>query len=296
MKSGAVLPLVLGILLAVTFLLTSLLQMPGGVRRIAMRSVQKQQRIYDAESALIAYLEGFPEGYFKFPKVERGRLGPWAELSASVDSSRSIHVLAGIACDSACNMLKSPKLRREIYEGFKQQLNQEIMLVKPPLKLEIKSGNRRISYQNAGRIPSKALQVLDGDLTLDLEGKIPSGRFIADGSVEIRGNAEYDTLRVYARGPIYIRGSLLRGSVKIRFLEAFSEDRIEISSGVEFSGVAIARHEVAFPNGADKVMMLYPSFVMAAESANLPLDLKLDSVLIPDFIAGDLQLFQWSLQ
>lgn len=295
-KSGAVLPLVLGILLAVTLLLTSLLQMPGGVRRVALRSVQKQQQIYDAESALIAYLEGFPEGYFKLPKVERGRLGPWADLSAAVDSSRSVHVLAGIACDSACNMLKSPKLRREIYEGFKQQLNQEIMLVKPPLKLEIKSGNRRISYQNAGRIPSKALQVLDGDLTLDLEGKIPSGRFIADGSVEIRGNAVFDTLRVYARGPIYIRGSLLRGSVKIRFLEAFSEDRIEISSGVEFSGVAIARHEVAFPNGADKVMMLYPSFVMAAESANLPLELKTASVLVPDFIAGDLQPFQWSLQ
>lgn len=295
-KSGAVLPLVLGILLAVTLLLTSLLQMPGGVRRAAMRSAQKQQQIYDAESALIAYLEGFPEGYFKLPKVERGRLGPWADLSAAVDSSRRVHVLAGIACDSACNMLKSPKLRREIYEGFKQQLNQEIMLVKPPLKLEIKSGNRRISYQNAGRIPSKALQVLDGDLTLDLEGKIPSGRFIADGSVEIRGNAEYDTLRVYARGPIYIRGSLLRGSVKIRFLEAFSEDRIEISSGVEFSGVAIARHEVAFPNGADKVMMLYPSFVMAAESANPAQELKTDSVLIPDFIDGNLQPFQWSLK
>ena len=295
-KSGAVLPLVLGILLAVTILLTSLLQMPGGVRRIAMRSVQKQQRIYDAESALIAYLEGFPEGYFKLPKVERGRLGPWADLSASVDSSRSVHVLAGIACDSACNMLKSAKLRREIYEGFKQQLNQEIMLVKPPLKLEIKSGNRRISYQNAGRIPSKALQVLDGDLTLDLEGKIPSGRFIADGSVEIRGNAEYDTLRVYARGPIYIRGSLLRGSVKIRFLEAFSEDRIEISSGVEFSGVAIARHEVAFPNGADKVKMHFPSFVMAAESANPAQELKTDSVLVPDFIAGDLKPFVWNVK
>ena len=295
-KSGAVLPLVLGILLAVTTLLTSLLQMPGGVRRVALRSVQKQQQIYDAESALIAYLEGFPEGYFKLPKVERGRLGPWADLSASVDSIRSIHVLAGIACDSACNMLKSPKLRREIYEGFKQQLNQEIMLVKPPLKLEIKSGNRRISYQNAGRIPSTALQVLDGDLTLDLDGEIPSGRFIADGSIEVRGRAEYDTLRVYARGPIYIRGSLLRGSVKIRFLEAFSEDRIEISSGVEFSGVAIARHEVAFPNGADKVMMLYPSFVMAAESANPAQELKTDSVLVPDFISGDLKPFVWNVK
>lgn len=296
-KSGAVLPLVLGILLAVTVLLTSLLQMPGGVRRVAMRNSQKQQQIYDAESALIAYLEGFPEGCFKLPKVERGRLGPWADLSTSVDSIRSIHVLAGIACDSACNMLKSAKLRREIYEGFKQQLNQEIMLVKPPLKLEIKSGNRRIlGRETLGRIPSMALQVLDGDLSLDLEGAIPSSRFIADGSVEIRGNAVFDTLRVYARGPIYIRGSLLRGSVKIKWLEAFSEDRIEISSGVEFSGTAIARHEVAFPNGVDKVKMHFPSFVMAVESANLPLDLKLDSVLIPDFIAGNLHPFQWSLQ
>ncbi len=286
-KSGAVLPLVLGILLAVTILLTSLLQMPGGMRRAAMRSAQKQQQIYDAESALIAYLEGFPEGYFKLPKVERARLGPWVDLSASVDSIRSIHVLAGISCDSACNVLKSAKLRREIYEGFKQQLNQEIMLVKPPLKLEIKSGNRRLF----GRIPSKALQVLDGDLTLDLEGEISSGRFIGDGFVEIRGNAVFDTLRVYARGPFAFRGRL-----KARFLEAFSEDRIEISSGVEFSGVAIARHEIVFPNGADKVMMHYPSFVMAAESANLPLELEQDSVLVPDFISGDLKPFVWNIK
>lgn len=286
-KSGAVLPLVLGILLVVTVLLTSLLQMPGGVRRVAVRSAQKQQQIYDAESALIAYLEGFPEGYFKLPKVERGRLGPWADLSVSVDSIRSIHVLAGIACDSACNVLKSAKLRREIYEGFKQQLNQEIMLVKPPLKLEIKSGNRRLF----GRIPSKALQVLDGDLTLDLEGEISSGRFIGDGFVEIRGNAVFDTLRVYARGSLTFRGRL-----KARFLEAFSEDRIEISSGVEFSGVAIARHEIVFPNGADKVMMHYPSFVMAAESANLPLELEQDSVLVPDFISGDLKPFVWNIK
>lgn len=290
-RRGAVLPLVLGILLAVTLLLTSLLQLPGGVRRVALRHAQMQQQIYDAESALIACLEGFPEDYFKLPKVDRSRLGPWTDLSAEVDSIRSVHVLAGIACDSGCNMLKSHKLRREIYEGFKQQLNQEIMLVKLPLKLEIKSGNRRILGRDTGQIPSTALQVLDGDLTLDLEGEIPSGRFIADGSVKIRGNVVFDTLRVYARGPLTFRGRL-----KARFLEAFSEDRIEISSGVEFSGVAIARHEVAFPNGADKVRMRYPSFVMAAESANLPLESKQDSILIPDFISGDLKPFQWSLR
>lgn len=293
-RRGAVLPLVLGILLAVTLLLTSLLQLPGGVRRVALRHAQMQQQIYDAESALIACLEGFPEDYFKLPKVERSRLGPWADLSANLavpTGESRLHVLAGIACDSACNMLKSHKLRREIYEGFKQQLNREIMLVKLPLKLEIKSGNRRILGRDTGQIPSTALQVLDGDLTLDLEGEIPSGRFIADGSVKIRGNVVFDTLRVYARGPLTFRGRL-----KARFLEAFSEDRIEISSGVEFSGVAIARHEVAFPNGADKVRMRYPSFVMAAESANLPLESEQDSILIPDFISGDLKPFQWSLR
>ena len=300
-KRGAVLPLVLGILLAVTLLLTSLLQMPGGLQRVALRRAQMQQQIYDAESALIAHLEGFPEGYFALPKVERSRLGPWADLSANLAvpmGESRLHVLAGIACDSACNMLKSPKLRHEIYEGFKQQLNREITMVRPPLALEIKSGNRRYF----GRDFPQALWVQEGDLLLDLDGgensaaQAFSGRFIADGSIDVRGSADVDTLRVYARGPIYLRGSLLRGSVKIKWLEAFSEDRIEISRGVEFSGIAIARHEVAFPTGAGKAQMRYPSFVTAAESADLPLDLKLDSILIPDFIDGDLKPFEWRLQ
>jgi hypothetical protein len=309
-KRGAVLPLVLGILLAVTFLLTSLLQMPGGVRRVAMHRAQKQQQIYDAESALLAYLEGFPEHFFEgepwnvaLPSVERSRLGPWAQLSVNLpaptgEASSRLQVLAGVACDSACNMLKSPKLRHEIYEGFKQQLNREITMVRPPLALEIKSGNRRYF----GRDFPQALWVQEGDLLLDLDGgensaaQAFSGRFIADGSIDVRGSADVDTLRVYARGPIYLRGSLLRGSVKIKWLEAFSEDRIEISRGVEFSGIAIARHEVAFPNGVGKAQMRYPSFVTAAESADLPLDLKLDSILIPDFIDGDLKPFEWRLQ
>ena len=142
-KRGAVLPMVLGILLAVTLLLTSLLQMPGGVRRVAMHRAQVQQQIYDAESALIAHLEGFSEEYFALPKVERSRRGPWADLSVQAGVSR-LHVLAGIACDSGCNMLKSRKLRREIYEGFKQQLNREITMIRPPLALKIKSGNHRL--------------------------------------------------------------------------------------------------------------------------------------------------------
>ena len=301
-KKGAVLPLVLGILLTVTLLLTSLLQMPGGVRRVAMHRAQKQQQIYDAESALIAYLEGFPDGFFKsepwnvaLPKVERSRRGPWADLSTPVGDGR-LHVLAGIACDSACNMLKSPKLRREIYEGFRLLLNQEITMVRPPLALQIKSGNRRILGHVSAH--SQALWVQEGDLLLDMEsgatGAEPlSGRFMTDGAIDVRGSGDFDTLRVYARGPLYLRGSLLRGPVKIRWLEAFSEDRIEITQGVVFSGVAIARHEVVLLGSARPAATRYPSFIMALESSEIPV---VDSVLVPDFIPGNLKAFQWSLR
>ena len=312
-RRGAVLPLALGILLAVTFLLTSLLQMPGGVRRVAMHRAQMLQRTYDAESAVIAYLEGYSDRFFEgepwnvaLPKVDRGRLGPWAELSVELaaptgEASSHLHVLAGIACDSACDMLKSAKLRREIYEGFRQELNREITMVRPPLTLQIKSGNRRLMGRaSAGSLAnSQALWVQEGDLLLDLDGdgsaisQAFSGRFIADGSIEVRGSADFDTLRVYARGPLLLRGSLLRGTIKIRWLEAFSEDRIEIARGVEFSGVAIARHEVLFPNGADKVVMRYPSFAMSLESSEIPM---VDSVLVPDFIPGNLKPFQWRLR
>ena len=270
------LSLVLGIILAVTLLLTSLLQMPGGVRHWAWHAAQVQQQIYDAESALIAYLEGLPA------KVSRERFGPWADLSAPVGETR-LHVLAGIACDSACEMLRSIATRREIYEGFLQQLNREITLVKPPLSLEIKSGNRRLF----GRIPSKTLWVQNGDLSLDLEGEIPSGRFMVEGSVEVRGRAHIDTLRVFAKGPL-----VLRGQIKMDYLEAFSEDRIEISQGVEFSGVAIAHYEVAFPNGVKKVRYHYPSFVMSLETSETPL---LDSMLVPDYVEGNLEPFLWKL-
>ena len=210
-----------------------------------------------------------------------------------------LHVLAGIKCDSACSMLKSPKLRREIYDGFKQQLNQEITMVRPPLALQIKSGNRRI-IGRSGFVHDfpPALWVQEGDLSLDIEegaaGAEPlSGRFMADGSIEVRGSADFDTLRLYARGPIYLRGSRLRGAAKIRWLEAFSEDRIEIARGVEFTGVVIARHEVVHADPARPATIHYPSFLMGAESSQIP---EPDSTLVPVFISGKLKPFLWSLR
>ncbi|SHL17377.1 hypothetical protein SAMN05720762_104394 [Fibrobacter sp. UWH4] len=296
-RRGAVLPLVLGILLAVTLLLTSLLQMPGGVRRAALRQLQEQQRIYDAESALIANLSGLPADFFErppwnraLPKVERGRLGPWAVLSAPMSSANSgsadkrIRILAGVPCDSACSLLNSYERRREIYEGFRRELIREITMAKPPLALKVKSGNRRF----LGRMQPMSLWVQEGDLTLNLDGNTSSGRFRVDGSAEVRGSVNFDTLRVYARGPV-----TLRGNVRVRWLEAFSEERVEISQGFDFSGVVVARREVLFPNGVRKVRRRYPSFAMSLENAERS---EPDSMLIPAFISGQLQPFEWSLK
>jgi hypothetical protein len=199
------------------------------------------------------------------------------------DDAVSIQVLAGVPCDSACSLLNSYERRREIYEGFRQELLREISMAKPPLSLKVKSGNRRF----LGRMQPMSLWVQEGDLTLNLDGKTSSGRFRVDGSAEVRGNVNFDTLRVYTRGLI-----TLRGNVRVRWLEAFSEDRIEISQGFDFSGVVVARREVLFSNGARKVRRRYPSFAMSLESGNL----GLDSMLIPAFISGQLQPFEWSLK
>lgn len=283
-KRGAILPFVMGIVLAVTLLLTSLLQMPGGMRLSALRYLKKQQEVYDAESALLAYLNGFPEGYFKcapwnvsLPKVNLKRLGPWAELS-----SENVHVLAGVVYDSAT--FRSYEVRRKIYEGFRQVLNDEIKMALPPMALQIKSGNRRVG----GRLSMASLWVQDGDLTLNLDGKVLSCRFLVDGSAEVRGSAVFDTLRIYSRGPLYLRGNL-----KVRWLEAFSENGVEISQGIDFSGVIVARHEVAFRNGFNKVSARKPFFVMALENSEMS---SIGSSLAPNFIPGKLKPFEWKLK
>ena len=133
-----------------------------------------------------------------------------------------------------------------------------------------------------------SLWVRDGDLSLNLEGNVQSCRFLVDGFTEVRGSASFDTLRIFSRGPLYLRGNL-----KVRWLEAFSEDRIEIFQGADFSGVAVARHEVSFPNGFNNVVLRKPSFVMALENSQIP---SLDSLLAPDFISGNLKPFEWKLK
>ena len=76
-KCGNVLPLVLGLLLVLSFLMTSMLRMPGALQRNISLIANETQEMYLAESAVLAKLNGFPEGYFaELPAVESRILGP----------------------------------------------------------------------------------------------------------------------------------------------------------------------------------------------------------------------------
>ena len=77
---GNVLPLVLGVLLVLSVLLSAMLRMPGTLRRTVAMVADETQEMYWAESAVLAKLEGFPEMHFAgLPAVESRVLGPWTE-------------------------------------------------------------------------------------------------------------------------------------------------------------------------------------------------------------------------
>ena len=63
LERGSALPLVLGVLLVLSILMTVMLRMPGVLRRTVTLVAYETQEMYFAESAVIAKLEGFPDGF-----------------------------------------------------------------------------------------------------------------------------------------------------------------------------------------------------------------------------------------
>ncbi len=295
---GAVLPLVLGIVLAVTLMLTTLLHLPGGVRRTVIRLERKQQAVYDAESAILANLYGLPES-----QVLRQMRGPWMDVSAEAveileDGRRGasygrVHALAGVQVKN----MESVTLEqwRVVTEGFRSQLLGAIM---QRTDLQEKSGNRRL----LGKAENISLKVTEGDLLLDLEGTASCGNFYASGSLTLKGSASYDTLRLYAAGPLRVTGD-----VRIHHLEAFSGDNADISQRVTFAGIVAAQYGVSMqPSAARLFKGCGSSWSQTSDNPRLQSTSSLSQTssskillspcLIPPFIEGSLTPFEWFLQ
>lgn len=247
-SQGAVLTIVVAVLLCVSLMVSSLLVLPGRVLRLSKELEREQQVLYDGESRILERLYGIGDS-----GVASRTLGPWLELSTSLKGGRNLCVIAGRLQDSlAESSLVSRRQKKTVIENFRHNLNGVISLQR---NLKIKSGNRRLM----GAAESQSLVVQDGDLLVDYFGKAKSCNFKSSGSITVRGSASFDTLRLYASGPVY-----LSGQVRVDWLEAFSEDALEVFGNFRFAGAAMSINQVAL---RQRAFAAFPSTLLSLNAS-----------------------------
>ena len=248
-KCGNVLPLVLGLLLVLSILVTSMLRMPGVLRRNVSLVAKETQEMYFAESAVLAKLNGFPDGYFaELPIVGSRILGPWTEWRVR---------------DKFQFMLGSEYGRFSTSEWarcavvLEQNLHERILHSDGLKNL---SGNRRFfkldSSDGLSAERAMAINVSAGDLTLDL-GDVSIRSFMAnvEGDVKIRGNVHFDTLRIYATGSVSVQGN-----VAADFAEIFGLASVTVSGNVSLAGSLLSKQNIEI---SDRAQMKFPSVALA---------------------------------
>ena len=259
-KCGNVLPLVLGLLLVLSILVTSMLRMPGTLRRNVSLVAKETQEMYFAESAVLAKLNGFPDGYFaELPIVGSRILGPWTEWSVSDKFQFMLGGEYGRFSTSEwarCAVVLEQNLHERILhsEGLKNM-----------------SGNRRFfkldSSDGLSAERTMAINVSAGDLTLDLgesrafENLRSSQKLIrsfmanVEGDVKIRGNVHFDTLRIYATGSVSVQGN-----VAADFAEIFGLAGVTVSGNVSLAGSLLSKQNIEI---SDRAQMKFPSVALA---------------------------------
>ena len=259
-KCGNVLPLVLGLLLVLSILVTAMLKMPGALRRNVSLVAKETQEMYFAESAVLAKLNGFPDGYFaELPIVGSRILGPWTEWSVR---------------DKFQFMLGSEYGRFSTSEWarcavvLEQNLHEHIL---HSVGLKNLSGNRRFfkldSSDGLSAERAMAINVSAGDLKLDLgesrafENLRSSQKLIrsfmanVEGDVKIRGNVHFDTLRIYATGSVSVQGN-----VAADFAEIFGLASVTVSGNVSLAGSLLSKQNIEI---SDRAQMKFPSVALA---------------------------------
>ena len=273
LERGSALPLVLGVLLVLSILMTAMLRMPGVLRRTVALVANETQEMYLAESAVIAKLEGFPDGYFaELPTVEPRVLGPWKEWRASVltnggsarqleQGMRQFQFLLG---NEFGRFATSEWARCAI--TLERNLREHILQSEGVKSL---SGNRRFFKLDTSLMAPGtqlvALNVSAGDLTLDLggagafgeDGRASVRSFMAnvEGDVKIRGNVHFDTLRIYAIGNV-----TLQGAADADFVEIFGLAGVSVSGNVSLGGMLLSKQNVEI---SDHAKMNFPSVAIA---------------------------------
>ena len=260
-KRGFVLGFVLVLILSLTILFGCLLRVPGSVLRYTNRYAREVQAVYDAESAIIANLSGFPDGFFAgLPPVSAEAVGPWGRICApllvgghSIPANNAHIAHAASLC--AYYGTRYSRLRFDDWytamTQYRAALRESITTARG---FRVLSGNRRIFRLDS----AIALHVSDGGLTLDFDTHVPSAAFLVDGSVSVKGQAHFDTLRIYAEGEVS-----LGGGVSVEHLEVYSGASLEVRSSFRFSGLLYARDIVTI---RDRARAGFPSVAVSLGS------------------------------
>lgn len=248
-KCGNVLPLVLGLLLVLSILMTAMLRMPGTLRRNVSLVAKETQEMYFAESAVLAKLNGFPDGYFaELPIVGSRILGPWTEWRVRDKFQFMLGHEYGRFSTSEwarCAVVLEQNLRERILQSA---------------GLKNLSGNRRFfkldSSDGLSAERTMAINVSAGDLTLDL-GDFSVRSFMAnvEGDVKILGNVHFDTLRIYATGSVSVQGN-----VAADFAEIFGLASVTVSGNVSLAGTLLSKQNIEI---SDCAQMKFPSVALA---------------------------------
>lgn len=273
-KRGFVLGFVLVLIFSLTILFGCLLRVPGSVLRYTNRYAREVQAVYDAESAIIANLSGFPDGFFAgLPPVSAEAVGPWGRICApllvgghlvpaKIPHSMPANTLRPASANTAPSLCayygtRYSRLRFDDWftamAQYRATLRESITMAKG---FRVVSGNRRIFRLDS----AIALHVADGDLTLDFDTHAPSAAFLVDGSVSVKGRASFDTLRIYAEGEV-----TLGGDVSVAHLEVYSGASLEVRSSFAFSGLLYARDIVTI---RDRVRANFPSVAVSLGSGS----------------------------
>jgi hypothetical protein len=264
LKRGNVLPFVLIALSVLLILVMAMLRLPGSLRRTVALVACETQEMYLAESAVLAKLNGFPEGYFKgLPTVDERILGPWTEWRVR---DKFLFLLG----NEYGQFTTSEWVRCAVF--LEQNLRERILQT---VNLKKLSGNRRFfkldSSDGLSRERTMAINVSAGDLSLDLGESRAFGdafenprssqelihSFMAniEGDAKICGNVHFDSLRIYATGMVS-----LHGNVTADFVEIFGLAGVEISGNVSLAGVLISKQYVEI---SGHVKVEFPSVALA---------------------------------
>jgi len=236
---GFVLPLVAVLLFSLMLLFTMLLKTTGKMNPVLLKHKADFEKFYNAESAVLLHLQGFPSGYYpELPQVQGSSFGPWEKIC----TEDSLCLVAGtkphyVSYGDWANGVSS----------YRAALEKQILESGEDKSLY---GNRRF-FQGE---PFMARVVRDGDLEVDFSDSVRRAVFWVEGTSLFRGQAHFDTLRLYSLGDV-----VLQGDVSVGYLELYTQGHFRAEGNVQFSGVAVASSFQI----QDRVQGLFPAVVVA---------------------------------